>query len=762
MSGNKRNDLLTVSLPTIDWNKTDLIPFEKNLYKEHPSVTNRTEQEVQEWRKKNALHIKSRYAPNPIITFEEALYPQYIMDQINKCGFKNPTPIQAQGWPIALRGSDTIGIACTGSGKTLAFILPALMHISVQPKLRPGDGPIALVLAPTRELSVQIYEECQKFARSARINCAVVYGGADKGGQRRELARGCEIVIATPGRLIDFLDMKATTLKRVTYLVLDEADRMLDMGFEPQIRKIVSQIRPDRQTLLWSATWPPEIQRLGRDFCRQDPVHIVVGSEELAVNHMIKQNIEVIDDRMKKSRLVKLLQTIMDGSKILIFCQTKRGCDSLARGLSMENWPVVAIHGDKSQHERDYVMSQFKTGKYPILVATDVAARGLDVKDIKYVVNFDFPTQMEDYVHRVGRTGRAGANGVSYTFFTEENGKFAHELIEVLQEAKQTIPRELIHLADKFSYLKKRTNNRWKAPTNGHDRNDRSRGNTYGNHSGGGGGYSGSHSFGGSAQNNGYSGGNSFHNSGTYSSANTTFNPTANPYAGNMTWSQGVALTNTWSSGTKDVQKTESANGTTYGPTQAGGTTYGPSGTTYGPTQASGTTYGPTQATGTTYGPTQANGTTNSYTPNVLQANPATMSYYSAGQSGSGSKDPSNAINGVTAGGYGYSFPSYDPSAYNAYGTYSTPGFYSGDVAKDPKSQPAPQNKSSPKPEPPSNNNNNNSQNKAVKTRFSDTTADPANYFGAADLSFLYTGQNNNNSNPAPDTNKKSPNSTGN
>jgi len=535
---NKKNDLLTVNLPSIDWGKTDLIPFEKNLYKEHPNVSKRSTREVEEWRKEKTIHLKSRSAPNPITTFDEASFPPYIMDQFKRCGFKEPTPIQAQGWPIAMKGRDAIGIACTGSGKTLAFVLPALIHIGVQPKLRPGDGPIALVLAPTRELSVQIYEECLKFTRGGRINVAVVYGGADKYSQKRELLKGSEIVIATPGRLIDFLDSRVTNLKRVTYLVLDEADRMLDMGFEPQIRKIVSQIRPDRQTLMWSATWPVEIQRLARDFCKEDPVHVVVGSEELAVNHMIKQHIEIMDDRMKKPRLVKLLQTIMDGSKILIFCQTKKGCDYLARHLTMENWPVVAIHGDKSQHERDTVMNQFKTGKYPILVATDVAARGLDVKDVKYVINFDFPTQIEDYVHRVGRTGRAGANGIAYTFLTEDNGKFAKELIDVLEEAKQTVPRELEQLAERNSYLRKRpTNNRWQKPSGGRNdnfnRNDRGKSNGYG------GGY------GNSGQTNSYN--NTSHgtnNSWSSNAANSNSNGTSygggssQKYPNNFSWNQ--------------------------------------------------------------------------------------------------------------------------------------------------------------------------------------------------------------------------------
>ncbi len=211
--------------------------------------------------------------PKPVSTFEEASFPEYVLAEVTRAGFSEPTPIQAQGWPMALLGRDLVGLAETGSGKTLAYLLPAVVHINAQPHLAPGDGPIVLCLAPTRELAVQIQAECAKFGTTSRIKSTCVYGGAPKGPQAGDLRRGVEIVIATPGRLIDMLESRITNLRRVTYLVLDEADRMLDMGFEPQIRKIVAQIRPDRQTLLWSATWPKEIQALGRDFLH-DPYQV--------------------------------------------------------------------------------------------------------------------------------------------------------------------------------------------------------------------------------------------------------------------------------------------------------------------------------------------------------------------------------------------------------------------------------------------------------------------------------------------------------
>merc|ERR1739848_362058 len=234
-----------------------------------------------------------------------------------------PTPIQVQGWPVALSGKDMVGIAETGSGKTVAFLLHAIVHINAQQYLSKGDGPIVLIMAPTRELACQIKEESDKFGKTSKIKNTCCYGGVPKSQQSYDLRDGVEIVIATPGRLIDFLSEGTTNLRRVTYLVLDEADRMLDMGFEPQVRKITSQVRPDRQTLMWSATWPREVQNLARDMCREDPVHINIGSLELRACHQIKQYVEVVNEYDKRDRLRKLLEKIMDGSKILIFSETK-------------------------------------------------------------------------------------------------------------------------------------------------------------------------------------------------------------------------------------------------------------------------------------------------------------------------------------------------------------------------------------------------------------------------------------------------------
>ncbi|KAI8923386.1 P-loop containing nucleoside triphosphate hydrolase protein [Entophlyctis helioformis] len=405
-----------------------------------PNVTMRSEHEIQAFRMKHQMTIYGTNIPRPVESFAEASFPSYVLKEVESLGFKSPTAIQAQGWPMALSGRDVVGVAETGSGKTLAYTLPAIVHINAQPLLKPGDGPVVLILAPTRELAIQIQVEANKFGSSSRIKNTCLYGGVPKGPQIRDLQNGVEIVIATPGRLIDMLEMGKTNLKRVTYLVLDEADRMLDMGFEPQIRKIVDQIRPDRQTLMWSATWPKEVQNLARDY-QKDFIQVNVGSLDLSASHNIKQIVEVCSGNDKHHRLYKLLEKIMEEPehKTIIFVGTKRTADEITRDLRRDGFGALAIHGDKKQQERDWVMQEFKSSRTPILIATDVAARGLDVKDIKFVINFDFPNNVEDYIHRIGRTGRAQAKGTAYTLFTPDNYKSARDLIKILEEAQQDV-----------------------------------------------------------------------------------------------------------------------------------------------------------------------------------------------------------------------------------------------------------------------------------------------------------------------------------
>ncbi|KDE07270.1 ATP-dependent RNA helicase [Microbotryum lychnidis-dioicae p1A1 Lamole] len=441
--GGDRMGGLGSGLRAQNWDPATLSKFEKHFYNEDKRVTERSDREVQEFRREKEIQVFGNNIPKPVTNFDEMNFPSYITSEIKRAGFTTPSPIQMQSWPMALSGRDLVAISATGSGKTISFALPAMIHINAQPLLNPGDGPIVLILAPTRELAVQIQEECTKFGSSSRIRNTCVYGGVPKGGQIRDLQRGSEIVIATPGRLIDMLESGKTNLRRVTYLVMDEADRMLDMGFEPQIKKILEQIRPDRQTLMFSATWPKEVQKLAHEYLR-DFIQVTIGSLELSANLNITQIVEVCSDFDKRGKLVKHLEKISsESAKVLIFIGTKRVADDLTKYLRQDGWPALAIHGDKQQQERDWVLNEFKTGRSPIMIATDVASRGLDVKDIGYVINYDMPNGIEDYIHRIGRTGRAGAKGTAYSYITPDQGKLARDLMKILSDAKQVVPPEL-------------------------------------------------------------------------------------------------------------------------------------------------------------------------------------------------------------------------------------------------------------------------------------------------------------------------------
>ncbi|GAB0096277.1 RNA helicase [Sergentomyia squamirostris] len=431
-------------LRRVRWDTASLTPFRKNFYQAPVSAISRSASEVERYLKKNEITVKGREVPPPNLEFGDNGFPKYVVDEIIRQGFNTPTSIQAQGWPIAMSGRDLVGIAQTGSGKTLAYMLPALVHIGHQTRLQRGDGPIALVLAPTRELAQQIQQVTSDFGSCTRVSNTCIFGGAPKGPQARDLERGVEIVIATPGRLIDFLEKGTTNLRRCTYLVLDEADRMLDMGFEPQIRKIIEQIRPDRQVLMWSATWPKEVRNLAEEFL-DNYVQINIGSLGLAANHNILQIVDVCEEYEKQGKLMKLLAEISSEgeTKTIIFVETKRRVEEISRTINRNGWRSCSIHGDKSQQERDYVLNSFRSNKHGILVATDVAARGLDVEDVKFVINYDYPSNSEDYVHRIGRTGRSNNTGTAYTLFTIQNSAKAADLISVLQEANQVVNPKL-------------------------------------------------------------------------------------------------------------------------------------------------------------------------------------------------------------------------------------------------------------------------------------------------------------------------------
>ncbi|KAK0410995.1 hypothetical protein QR680_005421 [Steinernema hermaphroditum] len=431
------------NLQTIDWSREDLQPIKKNFYTEAAVVTERDQFAIDKWITENQVTLEGRDIPRPVFEFSEAGFPSPVVSRLYGA-YQKPTTIQSISWPIAMSGRDIISIAKTGSGKTLGFMLPGIVHTLQQKKREYREGPSVLVLLPTRELAQQVEEVARDYCKEMNLSLACVFGGAARGQQARDLSRGVDVIIATPGRLLDFLENNTTNLRRCTYLVLDEADRMLDMGFEPQIRKIVGQIRPDRQTMMFSATWPKEVRALAADF-QNDAAFLNVGSMELSANHNITQKVEILDENEKQRRLMELLDEILKQSecKTIIFVETKRKADELTRNMRRDGWPALCIHGDKNQNERDWVLNEFKQGSTPILLATDVAARGLDVNDIKFVINYDYSNNSEDYVHRIGRTGRRDTKGTAYTFFTPTNAPKAADLVKILQEAKQEVPPQL-------------------------------------------------------------------------------------------------------------------------------------------------------------------------------------------------------------------------------------------------------------------------------------------------------------------------------
>jgi ATP-dependent RNA helicase DBP3 len=363
-------------------------------------------------------------APSPITNFTQLPFASDA-ERAPFSNFKAPTPIQAAAWPYLLAGRDVIGVAETGSGKTWAFGVPCIRYIKELPKDK-KRGVKAVIVSPTRELALQIQEQIEKLAGPAKLHSVCVYGGVDKDPQRSALKKA-SIVVATPGRLKDLLEEGSANLSTAQYVVLDEADRMLDKGFEEDVRQIISQTSADRQTLMFTATWPPSVRELAATFMKT-PVKIIIGDNptgELRANTRIKQLVEVIAPDAKNGRLMQLLKQHQSGSKkndrILVFCLYKKEAQRVHQFLQGKGFKVAGIHGDMSQAQRINSLDEFKAGRSTLLVATDVAARGLDIPAVKVVINVTFPLTAEDYVHRIGRTGRAGQDGLAITLFTEHD-----------------------------------------------------------------------------------------------------------------------------------------------------------------------------------------------------------------------------------------------------------------------------------------------------------------------------------------------------
>ena len=398
--------------------------------------------------------------PEPTTQFTNPPLDDHLLSNIRLASYLTPTPVQKYSIPIVMGGRDLMACAQTGSGKTGGFLFPILSQAFINgPSNAPQQGggmgyrsrkayPTSLILAPTRELVSQIYDEARKFAYRSWVKPCVVYGGADIGTQLRAMEKGCDLLVATPGRLVDLIERGRISLANIKYLVLDEADRMLDMGFEPQIRRIVEgeDMPPTqgRQTLMFSATFPRDIQMLARDFLK-DYVFLSVGRVG-STSENITQKVEYVEDADKRSVLLDILHTHGAGLT-LIFVETKRMADSLSDFLINQNFPATSIHGDRTQRERERALEMFRNGRCPILVATAVAARGLDIPNVTHVVNYDLPTDIDDYVHRIGRTGRAGNTGLSTAFFNRGNRGVVRDLLELLKEAHQEVPAFLENIA---------------------------------------------------------------------------------------------------------------------------------------------------------------------------------------------------------------------------------------------------------------------------------------------------------------------------
>ncbi|QWD62003.1 DEAD/DEAH box helicase [Polynucleobacter sp. MWH-UH25E] len=383
-------------------------------------------------------------SPTATITFADFGLDPLIQKAVAEQGYNNPTPIQAQSIPHVLSGSDLMGAAQTGTGKTAAFVLPIIQKIlrHASNSASPARHPIrALVLTPTRELAVQVADNAASYSKHTDLRTAVVYGGVDMKEQVQVLRNGVEILIATPGRLLDHIGSKVANLSQVELLVLDEADRMLDMGFLPDLQRIINLIPAQRQTLLFSATFSPEIKKLAQSYLRS-PVTVEVARQNAAAD-TVKQVVHLVSSMDKQRAIVKVLENRTRqglSRQCIIFTNSRLGCAKLARALERDGIKAGAIHGDKSQGERTLTLEAFKSGAIEALVATDVAARGLDIPDMPCVINHELPFNAEDFIHRIGRTGRAGSKGDAIALVDESEKRLLDDIEKLMKRKLEVAP----------------------------------------------------------------------------------------------------------------------------------------------------------------------------------------------------------------------------------------------------------------------------------------------------------------------------------
>ncbi|KAI0470664.1 DEAD-domain-containing protein [Xylariaceae sp. FL0804] len=443
-------------------NSSSSLTTSPQIYEQSASLASVPETEVAAFLNKHEITVTdplSKKTLRPIMQFTQ-LPTSALIAKKPFAAFDAPTPIQAASWPFGLSGRDIVGVAETGSGKTIAFGLPLINAVlgmsnpaaAANKKGKSGGGVRAVVVSPTRELAMQTSEQLARLGGLVGLRTVCVYGGASKDEQRAQLRRA-DVIVATPGRLNDFLDEGAARLDGARFVVLDEADRMLDTGFEDDIRRILGHAPPReaRQTLMFTATWPQSVQALAATFT-VSPVRIQIGGRggggadgELQANARIAQRVEVVDQHAKEGRLLEILRAQPRGERVLVFCLYKKEAARVEETLRRRGGlRVVGIHGDMKQEQRTRSLDAFKTGQTPVLVATDVAARGLDIPEVKLVVNVTFPLTIEDYVHRIGRTGRAGKTGEAITLFTEHDKPHSGELVNILKQAGQPVPEDLL------------------------------------------------------------------------------------------------------------------------------------------------------------------------------------------------------------------------------------------------------------------------------------------------------------------------------
>uniref|UniRef100_H2L5M4 Probable ATP-dependent RNA helicase DDX46 n=1 Tax=Oryzias latipes TaxID=8090 RepID=H2L5M4_ORYLA len=439
-------------LEPVDHAKIQYEPYRKNFYVEVPELAKMTTEEVNAYRLElEGIMVKGKGCPKPIKTWVQCGVSMKILSALKKQGYDKPTPIQAQAIPAIMSGRDLIGIAKTGSGKTIAFLLPMFRHIMDQRPLEESEGPISVIMTPTRELALQITKECKKFSKALGLRVVCVYGGTGISEQIAELKRGAEIIVCTPGRMIDMLGAnsgRVTNLRRATYVVLDEADRMFDMGFEPQVMRIVDNVRPDRQTVMFSATFPRAMEALARRILSK-PIEVQVGGRSVVCSD-VEQHVLVIEEDQKFLKLLEILGHYQEKGSVIIFVDKQEHADGLLKDLMKASYPCLSLHGGIDQYDRDSIINDFKNGVCRLMVATSVAARGLDVKQLILVVNYNCPNHYEDYVHRAGRTGRAGNKGYAYTFITEDQVRYAGDIIKGLELSGAPVPPELEQLWASF------------------------------------------------------------------------------------------------------------------------------------------------------------------------------------------------------------------------------------------------------------------------------------------------------------------------